>query len=485
MNPAQFDNLPSSIPEPGEIIDSKYRVERLLGAGGMGVVVAASHLGLGQPVAIKLMLPDLATSAEFSARFLREARAAAAIRGDHAVRIFDVASAEDGRLYMVMELLEGEDLGQIIKKRGALPIAEAVDYLLQACDALGDAHAQGIVHRDLKPGNLFLAGRSKGSPVIKVLDFGISKSSTPGDAPNGPTLTVPDTMLGTPYYMSPEQFRSAKTVDARTDIWSLGLILHKLITGFSAFESDSVREHISMIAADPPAPLRLRRPDAPEGLEAIVLCCLEKDANLRFQNIGDLVAALVPFAPTRPGREFLVAPPDPAAIATPALTSPRSGEFATPTGTRVVGTPEIQTATTVTSSIARASALPRSTGRLFLTGVLVSAALLTGGLMAIRAGRETVVPTVGGPVISALAAPSDSQLPAAPPDLAAVVPLQSTSADAPTASNQPSPSAPSASARALKAGTPAAPRHPPSSRTAPEVKSTPRPSLTTFQPSGL
>ncbi len=485
MNPIQFDNLPASIPKPGEIIASKYRVERLLGAGGMGVVVAASHLGLGQPVAIKLMLPDLATSAEFSARFLREARAAAAIRGDHAVRIFDVATAEDGMLYMVMELLDGEDLGQIIKKRGALPIAEAVDYLLQVCDAVGDAHAQGIVHRDLKPGNLFLARRSKGSPVIKVLDFGISKSSPPGDAPDGPTLTVPDTMLGTPYYMSPEQFRSAKTVDARTDIWSLGLILHKLITGFSAFESDSVREHISMIAADPPAPLRLRRPDAPEGLEAIVLRCLEKDVSLRFQNVGDLVMALAPFAPTRPGRELLVAPPDPPAITTHARTSPRSGEIATPTGARAAGTPEIQTATTVTSSIAQISKLPRSTGRLFLTSVLAIAALLTGGLMAIRAGRDTVVPTDAGPGISSLATPSDAQLPAAPSDLTAVAPPQSTSAGVPTASNQPPPTAPVASARALKAGTPLAPRHPPSPQTATAVKSTPRPSLTTFQPSGL
>jgi len=299
MKPALPENSPARFQQPGEVIAGKYRVERLLGVGGMGVVVAASHLGLGQPVAVKLMLPDLARSAEFSSRFLREARAAAAIRGDHAVRVFDVATAEDGTLYMVMELLVGEDLGQLLAKRGTLPIEEAVDYLLQACDALADAHAQGIVHRDLKPGNLFLARRDKGSPVLKVLDFGISKWSTLEGAQSGPTLTTPESVLGTPYYMSPEQLRNAKSVDARTDIWSLGLILHKLLTGFSAFESDSVGEHFSMIAADPPAPLRLRHPAAPEALEAIVLRCLEKDASRRFQDVGQLATALAPFASAR------------------------------------------------------------------------------------------------------------------------------------------------------------------------------------------
>lgn len=498
MKPPQPDNLPAAIPKAGEIFAAKYRVERLLGAGGMGVVVAASHLGLGQLVAIKLMLPDLAQSAEFSARFLREARAAAAIRGDHAVRIFDVATAEDGMLYMVMELLEGEDLGQILKRRGALPIAEAVDYLLQACDALGDAHAQGIVHRDLKPGNLFLALRRKGSPVIKVLDFGISKSNSPCGAPSGPTLTVPDTMLGTPYYMSPEQFRSAKTVDARTDIWSLGLILHKLITGFSAFESDSVREHISMIAADPPAPLRLRRPDAPAGLEAVVLRCLEKDASLRFQTVSDFVTALAPFAPPRPGSELLVAPPDPVATLPPAPQPLSRNAIATPTGVGAAGAPELQTATSVTSSGPRAPAQPKATARALFKGILVVGALTLGVTMAVRYGSGEATTTTTGRLLASPPAPSTvsspatssaAALPLAAPEpvgasRGAVEPAPNASVSVPALTRTPPLSARSTQAPVIMASAPPPPLRT-SSSGAPVIKVTPRLSLTAFQPSDL
>ena len=289
---------PAYLLAEGDVIAGKYRVERVLGVGGMGSVVAAANLDLGTRVALKIMLPELADSPEFAARFIREARAAASIAGDHVVRVFDVSKMDDGTLYMVMELLEGHDLHQVLKARGALSVDEAAGWLLEACDALAEAHAHGIVHRDLKPSNLFIVEQAGANGTLKVLDFGISKlTGLQAINDGGPTLTTADSMLGSPYYMSPEQIRNAKNVDARADLWSLGVILHKMLTGFLPFESDSMGEHLSMIAADPPTPLRLRRPDAPAELEAIVLRCLEKDPALRFQNIGELAVAIAPFAP--------------------------------------------------------------------------------------------------------------------------------------------------------------------------------------------
>ena len=315
---------PAHLLAEGDVVGGKYRIERVLGVGGMGSVVAAANLDLGSRVALKIMLPELADSPEFAARFIREARAAASITGDHVVRVFDVSKMDDGTLYMVMELLDGHDLHQVLKARGPLPIDEAADWLLEACDALAEAHAHGIVHRDLKPSNLFIVEQAGAKGTLKVLDFGISKlTGLQAVNDGGPTLTTADSMLGSPYYMSPEQIRNAKTVDARADLWSLGVILHKMLTGFLPFESDSMGEHLSMIAADPPAPLRLRRPDAPAELEAIVLRCLEKDASLRFQNIAQLAAALAPFAPPSSQKliDHITALLGPAALA---IEAPRS-----------------------------------------------------------------------------------------------------------------------------------------------------------------
>ncbi len=336
---------PAHLLAEGDVIAGKYRVEQVLGVGGMGAVVAAAHLDLGRRVALKIMLPELAESPEFAARFIREARAAASITGEHVVRVFDVSKMDDGTLYMVMELLDGRDLHQVLKERGPLPIDEAAGWLLEACDALAEAHARGIVHRDLKPSNLFIVEQAGMKGVLKVLDFGISKSTGLQAAHDGgPTLTAADSILGSPYYMSPEQIRNARTVDARADLWSLGVILHKMLTGFLPFESDSLGEHLSMIAADPPAPLRLRRPDAPEALEALVLRCLEKDAALRFQNIGQFAAALAPFAP--PGSQKLL--DHIAALLGPAA---MAAEAPRPTSTPIpVANPNDQTVTNSTSS---------------------------------------------------------------------------------------------------------------------------------------
>ena len=360
---------PAHLLAEGDVIAGKYRIERVLGVGGMGSVVAAANLDLGSRVALKIMLPDLADSPEFAARFIREARAAASITGDHVVRVFDVSKMDDGTLYMVMELLDGHDLHQVLKARGPLPINEAAGWLLEACDALAEAHAHGIVHRDLKPSNLFIVEQTGAKGTLKVLDFGISKlTGLQAINDGGPTLTTADSMLGSPYYMSPEQIRNAKTVDARADLWSLGVILHKMLTGFLPFESDSMGEHLSMIAADPPAPLRLRRPDAPAELEAVVLRCLQKDASRRFQNIAQLAAALAPFAPPSSQKllDHITALIGPAALA---VEAPRSTSTPHPPMNR-----DDPTVTNVTSS--RPTQPVRSTPRRGRAASFVAAILV-------------------------------------------------------------------------------------------------------------
>ena len=283
--------------EPGTVVAGKFRIERVLGEGGMGIVLAAHHLHLGRLVAMKLLKPDALAHADIVARFANEARSASRIQSEHVARVLDVGALDSGEPYMVMEYLEGSDLSKYVRQRGPLPIEEAVDYLLQACEALAEAHVAGIVHRDLKPANLYLTRRADGSSCIKVLDFGISKAALAGDQATAQHVTQTSSVLGTPGYMAPEQLRSSKHVDARTDIWALGVILHELLTGRLAFQGTTVPEVYAAILASPPEPLRSVRPDAPPQLEALIFRCLEKDAARRFANVGELAAALVYFAP--------------------------------------------------------------------------------------------------------------------------------------------------------------------------------------------
>lgn len=281
---------------PGTVVAGKFRIERVLGEGGMGIVFSAHHLHLGRLVAIKLLKPEALAHAAIVARFANEARSASRIQSEHVARVLDVGALDSGEPYMVMEYLEGADLAKLVKQRGPLAIDEAVDHLLQACEALAEAHVAGIVHRDLKPANLYLTRRADGSNCVKVLDFGISKASLAGDEPAAQNLTQTSSVLGTPGYMAPEQLRSSKHVDARTDIWALGVILHELLTGRLAFHGTTVPEVYAAILASPPEPLRSVRPDAPPQLEAIILRCLEKDAARRFSSVGEFAAALVYFA---------------------------------------------------------------------------------------------------------------------------------------------------------------------------------------------
>jgi serine/threonine-protein kinase len=279
----------------GDLLAGKYRIERILGAGGMGVVVAARHIHLDERVAIKFLLPEMLSNADAVTRFGREARAAVKIKSEHVARVSDVGTLDNGAPYMVMEYLDGSDLSDWLHQRGALPIDQAVEFLLQAGEAIAEAHTLGIVHRDLKPANLFVVRRSDGTLSVKVLDFGISKVASA----TGFDMTKTSSVMGSPLYMSPEQMQSTKDTDARSDLWALGVILYELLSADSPFQGNTMPELVARILSAPPEPLRTRRPDAPPALEAVILKCLERDRTRRYQTVGELALALMPFAPKR------------------------------------------------------------------------------------------------------------------------------------------------------------------------------------------
>ena len=275
-------------PGPGTIIDGKYRVERTLGAGGMGQVVLAHHLQLQRAVAIKLVAD--AGDAELAERLIREARAASRLTGEHIARVHDVGQLPDGSPFLVMEYLLGRDLAAVIQE-GRIPANLAALYVRQACEGVAEAHAAGIVHRDLKPANLFLTQRADGSPCVKVLDFGIARTL---DA-NQPKLTSASMIIGSPAYMAPEQL-AGKPCDARTDVWSLGVVLYELLTGTLPYPEPSVAEQYARILEGPPRAPRTLDGSIPNALSELTLRCLARSPSDRFPDARALGAALEPFA---------------------------------------------------------------------------------------------------------------------------------------------------------------------------------------------
>jgi serine/threonine protein kinase len=288
------DRLPSAFSE-GSIVDGKYAIEATIAEGGLGVIVRATHLGLGQNVAIKYLKPRALANAAVVERFEREARLSVQIASEHVVHVQDVGNLGEAGPYIVMEYLVGRDLGSIVEE-GPLPIVRAVDYVLQACDALAEAHALRIVHRDIKPENMFLAQRPSNTAILKIIDFGISKAPPKrGERGSWAHETGRHERFGTPLYMSPEQLRSPADVDQRADIWGLGAVLFELVTGEAVFDAIDMPELCANILGGEPKSLRALVPDAPEALERAILKCLQKDRELRFRNVAELAQELEPF----------------------------------------------------------------------------------------------------------------------------------------------------------------------------------------------
>jgi eukaryotic-like serine/threonine-protein kinase len=353
----------------GDVLAEKFEVTKILGVGGMGIVVAARHRELDKLVALKFMHDQYAASDLATDRFIREARAAARLRSEHIGQVLDVGRLPSGVPFIVMEYLEGCDLWAIAEQRGPLSIRDAVEYVLQACEAMAEAHAQGIIHRDLKPQNLFLTKRPDGGPLVKVLDFGISKAQYA----HGPTATQQS--MGTPAYMAPEQMRSARMADARADIWSLGVILYQLLSGKLPFEGETVTEIMLKAMTEQAPSLASIRSDVSLGLSKIVERCLEKDRERRFSTVEELVRALTPFA-----IEERPAPIAPGPLAETVLTGADS-QASSMTGSRALEQ------TTLGSA---ASILPgrAPTNRMRLLALFMFAAVGSSVLVALAARRN-------------------------------------------------------------------------------------------------
>ena len=393
--------------QPGDVLCGKYRIDEVLGEGGMGVVFSAWHLKLEQRVAVKVLRSEMLLHPEIVERFLREARAAAQIEGEHVARVMDVDALADGAPFMVMEHLDGADLARVLAERSPFPPELAVGYVLEACEAIAEAHALGIVHRDLKPANLFLARRRDGTSRIKVLDFGISKLTGPPGAENA-GMTRTSVVLGSIEYMSPEQMRSARDVDARADIWALGVVLYELCTGEPPFPGESLTAVCAKVTSDEPRPPRTLRPELPPRLEAVILRCLAKDRDARFPSVGDLQAALAPFAQANAAQPEA---PRAALVTAPTLASPGSRPA-------IARTPRMGPSPVTDAGVAtprRDEAPPRSSGAFAIAGaaVLVLGLGIGVGVTASR-GRDGAPPQQPAPAASATPTPPQEPAHAAP-----------------------------------------------------------------------
>ena len=292
---------PSPYPQTGEVLDGKYRIERLLGEGGMGAVAKATHLLRRAPVALKFMSPAVLQMTGAVERFVNEGVAASQIDSDHVVKIFDVGRMASGAPYLVMEYLEGCDLAQLLEREGpVLSGPRAVNFTLQILRALQTAHAAGIVHRDMKPSNCFVITKDGDPDFIKLVDFGISKVKSADEAPAA-HLTRTNSALGTPLYMSPEQARSPRDVDHRTDLYSVGAILYEMLTGRTPYTADSgeYTEILFKIFTTDPEPIKSFRPDLPDGLAAAVHRALTRELDQRFASAVDMAEALEPYGDER------------------------------------------------------------------------------------------------------------------------------------------------------------------------------------------
>jgi eukaryotic-like serine/threonine-protein kinase len=444
MSTPTADQSPDIGVKAGDVLAGKYRIDRVLGTGGMGAVVAAHHIQLEDKVALKFLLPEALSRPEAVARFLREARAAVRIKSEHVARVTDVGELENGAPYMVMEYLEGGDLEQMLARSGTLPPEQAVDFILQAGEAIAEAHTLGIVHRDLKPANLFCIRSADGRLSIKVLDFGISKVTTPGASRHDMTKTA--AMVGSPMYMSPEQMQSSRDVDARTDLWSLGAILYELISGRAPFNAESITELAVRVVNDPAQPLGELVPGVPPGLGQVVATSLEKKRDSRYQTMGDMAVALAPFGSKRArasverildtlraaGITQAVLPPSNAPPSLE-LEHSRTGQVTAASWDQAGAPSKSRTNMLLVGAIA---------GTVAIVGVAALLVLHHGPAPAATAASTTTAPAIV-PVDSALPPPSALPSLEPPAETAATPPAASAAASAaPVATTQPPPARP-------------------------------------------
>jgi eukaryotic-like serine/threonine-protein kinase len=425
----------------GQIVAGKFRVDRIIGQGSMGLVVAATHLALKRRVALKFMVGGGPAAKQREERFLREARAASMLQSRHVGKVLDAGTLEDGAPYIVMELLDGMDLASELKQRGKLPVADAVACVLQACEAVAEAHAHGIIHRDIKPANLFSTRGAQGARCIKVVDFGIAKVGAEASL----DLTGTSQALGSPLYMSPEQMASTKNVDARTDIWSLGIVLYELLAATTPFAAETIPAVCARVFGDAPTPLAGHRPDVPPGLAAVIARCLEKDPARRWPHIEAFRAALAPYAHARAAAPAApVEAPKPVMAPRPAAPSPPAATVIDPPRPAAPEPP------------------PRS------RAPAVAAVLLSIGLplavffgLRARAPASPATPVVTAEPTPSVAAPPVPTAPSAPTAPSPTASPSASASAAPEAAASASPPDASASASApasAAAGAPSAPR---------------------------
>jgi serine/threonine-protein kinase len=447
----------SEPPPVSGLVAGKYEVQRLIGRGGMGSVWEGRHTSLGTRVAIKFIDPEYADSKEAQTRFVTEARAAATLHSKHAIQIFDHGVTDDGRPYMVMELLTGEPLDRRIDRLGAISLQETARILGQVCRALSRAHTSGIIHRDLKPENIFLVHTpDEDDEVAKVLDFGIAKiKAAPGEQ-GLTTSTKTGAVLGTPYYMAPEQARGLRTIDTRADLWSLGVIAYKCITGVLPFEGESVGDLLVKICTSPPPVPSRTVPGLPAAFDAWFARALEREPDRRFQTAAELSEALALAAGVTVRRGPMSSQPGRA----PPSVTPAAADNQTPQ-------PALPAAALTSAPFVTSTSPPKSSKGVF---VVVAMTALVGGSLGVLLVVKLLAPShdpAPPQSAAALVAPPASTPAAAAATSAALPPLPSidppAAASASAAPARPRPAPPGKGSPAPAPTRTASPKPPPPS----------------------
>jgi serine/threonine-protein kinase len=463
---------PSHLPPaavPGALLAGKYRLEKIIGHGGMGSVWAATHVGIEQRVAIKIVSPQYARQPDIRRRFDVEAKASVRLKSRYVVQVFDNGELDDGTPYLVMELLEGESLAARLKHLGPVPVADAARILVHVGKALHKAHELGIVHRDIKPENVFLSRSTDDDGYIaKVLDFGIAKMATTGEG----STTRTGSLLGTPMYMSPEQARGLKTVDRRTDVYSLGLVTYAMLTGRPAVMGDSYGDIILKICTQPLPPITAAAPWVPKPVDEWLFRACAKEPGDRFASANELVDAFCVAANVQGGTAGAAGP-----IGVPPVWSqPSSQQTRQPPMVQYPGAPAV----TATTLGATASSLQKRSAAPIVVLVALGFLLVGGGAaMLVLRGRQAATPGAGSAAATASAsAPARASAPAPVPESA------SAPAPAPATASAPASAAVSAAATAsasASASAKAVPTSPPRTGVPPRA-TTAQPPPTHTQP---